>query len=120
MELPETLWSRFENASRASCGSPESPRRQVVSALAAVHQRGIIHRDLKPENIFVVKDSETAAGERAKIDFGIARPRRPEQRRQARRQASRLAPDYMSPGSAKAAQRPPRRRSLAGSHDTRL
>lgn len=44
---------------------------EILSALAAAHDKSIIHRDLKPENIFVCKRS---GGERVKIvDFGISR-----------------------------------------------
>ncbi len=48
--------------------------RQIGSALEAVHEKGIAHRDLKPANLFLVPDSESPSGERAKIlDFGIAK-----------------------------------------------
>ena len=40
----------------------------VLSALAALHQKGIVHRDLKPSNIFL-----TAHGVKL-LDFGLARP----------------------------------------------
>ena len=44
---------------------------EILSALAAAHDKNIIHRDLKPENVFVCKRS---LGERLKIvDFGISR-----------------------------------------------
>src|SRR6266581_6671008 len=29
---------------------------QIVSGLAAAHEKGIVHRDLKPENLFITKD----------------------------------------------------------------
>ena len=42
----------------------------VLSALAALHQRGIIHRDLKPSNIFLSQHGVKL------LDFGLARPLR--------------------------------------------
>jgi len=45
--------------------------REILSALAAAHDKGIIHRDLKPDNVFVARRSR---GEQLKIvDFGISR-----------------------------------------------
>jgi serine/threonine protein kinase len=100
----ETLWSRFEKHQQGQPVGMQQEEvarvvRQVASALDAVHQRGIIHRDLKPENIFIVKDSEAAGGERAKIlDFGIARLEDPSG--EGRRTTAGVAigtPTYMAP-----------------------
>jgi hypothetical protein len=46
--------------------------RQVLDALAAVHEQGVIHRDVKPSNILI-----DAAGRAVLTDFGLARPEEP-------------------------------------------
>lgn len=47
---------------------------QLLSALAAAHQKQVLHRDLKPENIILVDAPDAPGGERAKLlDFGIAK-----------------------------------------------
>ena len=59
---------------------------QVVSGLAAAHERGITHRDLKPENLFITKD------DRVKIlDFGLAKLRESPTQSQGSEDATRRA-----------------------------
>ncbi len=69
----EMLLARIQNGALTIADTMRLGR-QIASALQAAHEKGIVHRDLKPENVFVVRDPETASGERAKIlDFGIAK-----------------------------------------------
>ncbi len=52
---------------RIDLASARSLMLQVLSGLAAAHQRGIVHRDLKPSNIFF-----STAGAAKLGDFGVA------------------------------------------------
>jgi TolB-like protein len=49
-------------------GEVVSLGREMLSALAALHEAGIVHRDLKPSNVFL-----TPHGVKL-LDFGLARP----------------------------------------------
>jgi serine/threonine-protein kinase len=68
----ETLAQRL--AREQSLAAPEmlDILLQVLSALAAAHQRGITHRDLKPENIFLSKREGMRPVPKL-LDFGISK-----------------------------------------------
>jgi serine/threonine protein kinase len=73
---------------------------QVLSALAAAHEKGVVHRDLKPENIFLV-ESGAALPEVKLLDFGISRVVIPgSMTRMTRSGAVMGTPQYMSPEQA--------------------
>jgi eukaryotic-like serine/threonine-protein kinase len=70
----------------------------VADALAAAHVRGIVHRDLKPENVFLVTLEQRILPKI--VDFGIAKPSWPSERRLTREGIVMGSPEYMSPEQA--------------------
>jgi TolB-like protein/tetratricopeptide (TPR) repeat protein len=48
--------------------------RQMVQAVAIMHEKGIVHRDIKPSNIMLVDDAGGADGRAVVMDFGLAKP----------------------------------------------
>lgn len=64
--------------------------RQVAQGLAAVHATGLVHRDVKPANIVI----EDVTGRPVLLDFGLARPLRPDALRAT---AAVGSPHYMAP-----------------------
>jgi hypothetical protein len=63
----ETLAARLEREDEVDC---DKLARELLEALAHIHQVGILHRDIKPANIVIEPD-----GTAKLIDFGIALPR---------------------------------------------
>jgi serine/threonine protein kinase len=72
--LAQRMSDREKQAGHKRSVADLAPLRQVASILSSCHGKGLIHRDLKPGNIMLVKDSDVAGGERAKLlDFGIVK-----------------------------------------------
>ncbi len=66
---------------------------QLVSAVAALHDRGLVHRDIKPENIFLVGEGQYAV----LLDFGIAKAESAPMSTLTRDGGVRGTPAYMAP-----------------------
>jgi len=66
--------------------------RELLDALARVHDREIVHRDIKPSNIFFVEDGRAKLG-----DFGIARRDRSLEPPLTETGSSHGTPAYMAP-----------------------
>ena len=73
--------------------------RQMLDALAYVHQHDVIHRDLKPENVFITESRQAGLQEHLHlVDFGIAYVEDKVQGRlTATAHASPRTPDYAPP-----------------------
>jgi eukaryotic-like serine/threonine-protein kinase len=63
----ENLAARLERGEGIDC---DQLARELLEALAHIHEAGILHRDVKPANIIIEPDGTTRL-----IDFGIALPR---------------------------------------------
>lgn len=68
----ETLAERVARVHRLAAADMVDIMLQVLSALAAAHQRGVVHRDLKPENIFLSQRAGIRPVPKL-LDFGISK-----------------------------------------------
>jgi serine/threonine-protein kinase len=68
----ETLAQRLQRVGRLDPADMIDVMLQVLSALAAAHQRGVVHRDLKPDNVFL-SHREGMRPIPKLLDFGISR-----------------------------------------------
>ena len=75
---------------------------QVLSALAASHEKGIIHRDLKPDNVFLAIDNR-GRPEVKLLDFGIAKMQSEAEGDTGLTKTGTVlgTPNYMSPEAAR-------------------
>ncbi|MFZ5623339.1 MAG: serine/threonine-protein kinase [Gemmatimonadota bacterium] len=71
----------------------------LCRGLGYAHDAGIVHRDLKPENVMLVPEPSSPNGVRAVLlDFGLARPMRPEENQRLTATGVILGtPDFLSP-----------------------
>jgi serine/threonine-protein kinase len=68
----ESLASRLASVGRFSLTETLEIMLPILSAVAAIHDKGIIHRDLKPDNIQLWQNS-TGTTHPKLLDFGIAK-----------------------------------------------
>jgi eukaryotic-like serine/threonine-protein kinase len=68
----ETLAERIARLKRLAVPDMVDIMLQVLSALAAAHQRGVVHRDLKPDNIFLSQRQGMRPVPKL-LDFGISK-----------------------------------------------
>lgn len=82
--------------------------RQLLSALAFVHEQKLVHRDVKPANVFLQREG---AGVRVRLlDFGLAKFLAPEIGGQSLTRAGQVfgTPSYMAPEQIAGQQADPR------------
>ena len=97
----ESLESRLARVGRMPWPEARRVALEVADALAAAHRAHVLHRDVKPSNVFMA--SREGAGERAMlVDFGLARPIRPDHGESVTRTGAIVGTaHYMSPEQAR-------------------
>jgi serine/threonine protein kinase len=74
--------------------------REIATGLAAAHDKGLVHRDIKPANVWL----EAPKGRVKILDFGLARPAKPDREDVDRLTCDGMVmgtPSYMSPEQAR-------------------
>jgi eukaryotic-like serine/threonine-protein kinase len=69
----ETLAERIATHGGLPFGEVVQILGQVLSGLAAAHEKGIVHRDIKPENVFLTKQLNDHPPLAKLLDFGVSK-----------------------------------------------
>jgi serine/threonine protein kinase len=96
----ETLADRIERDIALPLADVVDVALQVLSALAAAHEKGIVHRDVKPDNIFLAQRVGFAPLVKL-LDFGISKNAALDDLRLTRTGAVMGTPYYMAPEQAR-------------------
>ena len=109
------LFQRLERVTTFSELVAAQLARQIISAVAYLHEHGVVHCDLKPSNILVIEKDEPTAGGTLTVkiaDFGLSQSLSVAQGQQQLLTEVCGTPDYFSPELVELAQRQQQRAAL--------
>ena len=90
----ETLGARYRREGALPRGQALSVARQILLGLQAIHAAGIVHLDVKSDNVML---RASRAPHAILIDFGLARPARPDRSEPERNRSPCGTVSYMAP-----------------------